>query len=117
MTGTPRYPARRTEATGMRRPITQDGRLSTPISASSWCKSPSAGTLAQLQADSRVCPPVQRARKDAMIHEFTPVLDRGPAETGLRALAVAGLDPIGTEGPHPVLAHLFRRSRRPDLPK
>ena len=35
-----------------------------------------------------------------MIHEFTLVLDREPAETGLRALAVAGLDPIGTEGPH-----------------
>jgi hypothetical protein len=51
-----------------------------------------------------------------MIHEFTLVLDREPGETGLRALAVAGLDPIGTEGPHPVLAHLFRR-RRPDLPK
>ena len=40
-----------------------------------------------------------------MIHEFTLVLDREPAETGLRALAVAGLDPIGTEGQHPVLAH------------
>ena len=52
-----------------------------------------------------------------MIHEFTLVLDREPAETGLRALAVARLDPIGTEGQHPVLAHLFRRRRRPDLPK
>ena len=90
MTGTPRYPARRTKATGIRRPITQDDRLSTAISASSWCKSPSAGTLAQLQADSRGCPPVQRARKDAMIHEFTLVLDRKPAETGLRALAWPG---------------------------
>ena len=44
-----------------------------------------------------------------MIHEFTLVLDREPAETGLRALAEAGLDPIGTEGRHLVLAHLFRR--------
>jgi hypothetical protein len=35
-----------------------------------------------------------------MIHEFTLVLDREPAETELRAPAVAGLDPIGTEGPH-----------------
>ena len=52
-----------------------------------------------------------------MIHEFTLVLDREPAETELRALAVAGLDPIGTEGQHPVLAHLFRRRRRRDLPK
>ena len=51
-----------------------------------------------------------------MIHEFTLVLDREPAETGLRALAMARLDPIGTEGQHPVLAHLFRRRRRPDLP-
>jgi len=41
-----------------------------------------------------------------MIHEFTLVLDREPAETELRALAVAGLDPVGTEGQHPVLAHL-----------
>jgi len=52
-----------------------------------------------------------------MIHEFALVLDREPAETGLRALAVARLDPIGTEGQHPVLAHLFRRRRRKDLPK
>ena len=51
-----------------------------------------------------------------MIPEFTLVLDREPAETELRAPAVAGLDPIGTEGPHPVVAHLFRR-RRPDLSK
>jgi hypothetical protein len=36
-----------------------------------------------------------------MIHEFTLVLDREPAGTALRALAVAGLDPIGTECPHP----------------
>jgi predicted DNA-binding transcriptional regulator AlpA len=41
-----------------------------------------------------------------MIHEFTLVLDREPKDTELEALAAAGLDPIGTEGPHPVLAHL-----------
>jgi hypothetical protein len=101
MTGTPRYPARRTEATGIRRPTTQDDRLSTAISASSWCKSPFAGTLAQLQADSRVYPPVQRARKHAMIHEFALVLDRERAQTELRALAVAGPDRLGHRGPAP----------------
>jgi len=45
-----------------------------------------------------------------MIHEFTLVLDREPAETELRALAVAGLDQIGTEGQHPISKSVRQRA-------
>jgi hypothetical protein len=41
-----------------------------------------------------------------MIYEFTLVLDREPTDAELGALAAAGLDPVGAEGPHPALAHL-----------
>jgi len=41
-----------------------------------------------------------------MIYEFSLVLDREPSDGELEALAVAGLDPLGIEGPHPALAHL-----------
>jgi hypothetical protein len=41
-----------------------------------------------------------------MIYEFTLVLNREPSDTELEAMAAAGLDPIGAEGPRPALAHL-----------